>query len=317
MKIHIPNSAFLGNIDPFLAAFAPENPDILEITTNDRWISIHPVVLCILASLGASVKRVKIDDVTATSRHYLTRMGLYDYLGLESPDTILAHEPAGRFIPITQIRDSAELSTFLEDMIPLLHLPLEQSQSMRYIVSELVRNVLEHAHTDLGAFVCAQYYKKSNSIRLGIVDRGIGIRKSMSYAYRILGEDDLNAIKLALMPGITGTTTREGGTAYNAGAGLFFIKSIAAINGNLFMLYSGKGMYKLLKAKKPRLYADPDHDNHSEKNSLPTWQGTAVGIDISLDSNEAFTELLSAIRNTYTDAVRERRKARYKKAKFI
>ena len=47
---------------------------------------------------------------------------------------------------------------------------------------------------------------------------------------------DKEAIQLALMPGITGTTRREGGTGINAGAGLFFIKSIAKINRDFFVV---------------------------------------------------------------------------------
>ncbi|EKD68051.1 MAG: hypothetical protein ACD_48C00094G0001, partial [uncultured bacterium] len=45
MKIHIPNSAFLGNIDPFLRNFDTSNPEMLEITANKQWISIHPMVI--------------------------------------------------------------------------------------------------------------------------------------------------------------------------------------------------------------------------------------------------------------------------------
>lgn len=315
MKIHVPNSAFLGNIDPFLATFDPNNQDILEITTNDKWISVHPVVLCMLAALGSTAQEVKIDNVTAKSGHYLTRMGLYNYLKIPSPDTILEHEPSGRFIPLNRIKKSEELTGFLNDMVPLLHLPPDLAQSIRYIVSELVRNVLEHAYTKEGALVCAQYYNKSNSIRIGIVDMGIGIKESINHSHK--ADSDIEAIKLALYPGITGTTKKEGGTDYNAGAGLFFIKSIASINGGLFMIYSGRGMYKLLKNKKGKLFADANKDNHSEKQNLPAWNGTVVGVDISLDSNERFTTLLSLIGETYATAVRERRRLRYKKARFI
>jgi hypothetical protein len=119
------------------------------------------------------------------------------------------------------------------------------------------------------------------------------------------------------MPGVTGTTLREGGTDFNAGAGLFFIKSIASINEDLFLIYSGSSMFKLLKNKKKKLNWNPDKDKHSEKQDLPVWQGTVVGIDINLDSREAFTSLLELIQGTYHEAVRERRKERYKKARFI
>jgi hypothetical protein len=41
MKIHLPNSVFLGNIDPFFRGFDPFNPDSLQITANEKWISVH------------------------------------------------------------------------------------------------------------------------------------------------------------------------------------------------------------------------------------------------------------------------------------
>ncbi len=315
MKIHVPNSAFIGNIDPFIAGLDVTDPSKLEITTNDRWIAVHPVVLCMLAALGKKANIVTIDNVTASSGHYMTRMGLYDYLGISSPDHIEEHDAAGRFIPLTTITSSLELSNFLNDVVPILHLPPEQSRSIRYILSELVRNVLEHSFSDGGAIVAAQYYKKTNTIRIGIVDSGIGIAASMVSTYH--PKDDLQAIKFSLVPGITGTTTREGGTDYNAGAGLFFIKSIASINEDLFLIYSGSSMYKLLKNTKKRLYADPEKDKHSEKTDLPYWQGTVVGIDINLNSTEAFTSLLSLIQDTYSEAVKERRKERYRRARFI
>jgi len=317
VKIHIPNSAFIGNIDQFIAGFDDDNPSSLEITTNDRWISMHPVVLCMIAALATKpqTETISIDEVTATSGHYLTRMGLYNFLGIPSPHNIEEHDPAGRFIPLTQITSSTELSNFLNDMVPMLHIPPVQARSIRYIMSELIRNVLEHAFTTTGAMVAAQYYKKTNTIRIGIVDTGIGIKSSMAPTYN--PKDDLTAIKYALMPGVTGTTLKEGGTDYNAGAGLFFIKSIAAINEDPFLIYSGNSMFKLLKNKRKKLNWDPSTDNHSEKENLPTWNGTVVGIDINLNSTAAFTSLLKLIQDTYTEAVRERKKERYRKARFI
>ena len=320
MKIYLPNSAFLGNIDPFLRGFDPSGPDFLEITANDKWISVHPLVLSMITALGLTIKNssnIHCEKFEAKSRHYLVRMGLFKILNLLSDINVVEHEAAGRFIPITQIRTSTELTKFISEMIPLLHLEPEQAKTIGYIVSELVRNVIEHAKTDKGAILCAQYYKKSNSIRIGIADTGVGIRATINQSYR--AETDLEAIQLALRPGITGTTRREGGTAQNAGAGLFFIKSIASVNRDFFVVYSGNGFYKLLKkrpAKRLSLNADPFKDKHSKENDLPFWQGTLVGVDITLDQTEEFSLLLDAIRKTYSTAVRERKKARYKKARF-
>jgi anti-sigma regulatory factor (Ser/Thr protein kinase) len=316
VRIYIPNSAFLGNIDPFFRGFDPSSRDVLQITANEKWISVHPIVLSMIAALGLTVKpgNIQCEKLEAASKHYLVRMGLFKILNVFSEISIVEHEAAGRFIPITQIRTSDELTKFITEMIPLLHLEAEQARTLGYIVSELVRNVLEHAEAEQGAILCAQYYKKSNAIRIGIADTGVGIKTTINRSWP--AKTDLEAIQLALTPGITGTTRREGGTEQNAGAGLFFIKSIASVNRDFFVIYSGNGFYKLLKkppAKRLSLNADPFRDRHSIAEDLPTWRGTLVGVDITLDQTEEFSILLEVIRKTYSMAVKERKKARYKK----
>lgn len=321
MKIHLPNSAFLGNIDPFLRTFDDTNPKTLEITANKKWISVHPVVLSLVAAVGLKVGKTNIhcEKLEAKSKHYLERMGLFKLLKIKSDIEITEHEPAGRFIPLTQITNSKELTKFITEMIPLLHLDPKQVEPIRYIVSELVRNVLEHSQSEYGAVLSAQYYKKSNTIRIGIADTGVGIKKTINKSHS--APTHLDAIKLALTPGITGTTRKEGGTEYNAGAGLFFIKSIAKVNRDFFIIYSGNVSYKLLKDKVGKkyikLYANPFKDRHSKNNDLPFWEGTAVGIDISLDATEEFSFLLELISKTYIKTVRERKKAKYRVPRFI
>jgi len=316
MRFYIPNSAFLGNINHFLNAFDPDEPDRLEITANPKWISVHPVALCMIAATGKPIKPENITcEIVAKSGHYLQRMGLFDFLGIESGMIVEEHEAAGRFIPLTQIKTSDGLSRFLTEMVPLLHLEPIYVEPIQYTISELVRNVLEHAYTDEGAIVAAQYFKKSNTIRIGIVDTGIGIKESISDSYRV--NDDLEAIKLALIPGITGTTSRPGGSEQNAGAGLFFIKSIAYVNRDPFLIYSGKAMYKLLARSTTNvsLKADPFKDRHSLETNLPYWKGVVVGIDIALDQTEEFANLLGFIGDFYGKSVKEKKKERYKRLK--
>lgn len=319
MVIHLPNSAFLGNFEAFLRQFNPSNPDLLKISANKNWISVHPAVLTMVAALARTIpeNHITCEPFEAKSRHYFERMGLFKFLQVNSGITVTEHDPTGRFIPITQIQNSESLSRFITDMIPLLHLSPEHSEPIRYIVSELVRNVIEHSESEHGAFVAAQYYKKSNAIRIGIADTGIGIRRSITRSHR--AHDDLSALKLALVPGITGTTSKDGGTELNAGAGLFFIKSIATVNRDFFAIYSGTALYKLLKSsstKRLSLHADPFEDRHTALSDLPPWPGTVVGIDLALDENEAFSKLLDRIRETYGEAVRARRKERHRKPRF-
>jgi len=321
MRIHLPNSAWIGNIDPFLRNFDSANPKKLEITAHKKWISVHPVVLSMIAALGLKVGKsnIRCEKLEAASKHYLERMGLFKLLEIKSGIKVIEHESAGRFIPLSQITNSQELTDFIKDMIPLLHLEPKQVEPIKHIVSELARNVLEHSESKYGAILSAQYYKKSNTIRIGIADTGIGIKETINRSH--FASTHLKAIKLALTPGITGTTRREGGTEFNVGAGLFIIKSIAKVNRDFFMIYSGNSLYKLLKEKLDRkhikLYADPFKDKHSEDENLPFWQGTIVGIDISLDATEEFAILLDLIRRTFVKTIKERKKEKYKRPRFV
>lgn len=321
MKIYLPNSAFLGNIDPFLKKMDFSHPKQLNISANKQWISIHPVVLCMVAALGLQVnpKNISSEKLEAKSKHYLQRMGLFTLLNFPTDKAIIEHESAGRFIPLTRITNSAGLTAFISEIVPLLHVEPKQAEPLKYIISELVRNVLEHAESKSGAIVSAQYYQKSNTIRFGIVDTGVGIKKTINNAYP--ASTHLEAIQLALTPGITGTTQRIGGTEYNAGAGLFFIKSIAQVNREFFMIYSGNAMYKLLKSE-PRLkkivpHGDPFQDRHSKGEDYPAWQGTVVGVDMALDKTKEFTGLLDLIGGVYLKEIKERKKEKYRKPRFI
>lgn len=274
-----------------------------------------------IAALGLKIdsKNINFVNLEAKSKHYLERMGLFKLLKIKSNIKINEHEPSGRFIQLVQIKDKNTLTNFIEDMIPLLHLKPEQVKPIRYMMSELTRNVFEHSESKIGAILCAQYYKKSNTIRLGIVDTGVGIKSTISAAYST--KNDLEAILLALTPGVTGTTRRIGGTEQNMGAGLFFIKSIAKVNRDFFVIYSGESIYKLLKTshkQKVNLYSDPARDKHSSDKDYPYWNGTVVGIDINLDNNEDFNSLLDSIYKIIQKTIKLKRKEYYKrKANFI
>jgi hypothetical protein len=168
--------------------------------------------------------------------------------------------------------------------------------------------------------VCAQYYAKQQRLALAVADAGKGIRASLEAVHAV--PSDLDAVLLALKPGVTGTTKRLGGTDYNAGAGLFFTKSIACASNNLFAIYSGRGMFKLLRTPKHRqqilIHANPALDYARRETNLPTFGGTVVGIDIALsDAAQTLAELIEAIRRVYNIDIKAKTKARFKKPKFI
>jgi hypothetical protein len=113
------------------------------------------------------------------------------------------------------------------------------------------------------------------------------------------------------------------GTDYNAGAGLFFTKSIACASNNLFVLFSGQGLFKLLRTPAARakkailIQGDPNKDYHRGFPDLPTWQGTVAGIDISIEKGRTFAQLLAAIRDVYGIDRKTAAKRRFKEPRFV
>jgi len=322
MKIYLSNQGNLRNLGSFLESLDLTVSNKVEISTHDKWVTVHPANLVLAAALAMQVGKDNAEVIGSVpeSGRYLDRMGLYDLTKTHSPFKYHKKEESGRFVPIKVIKTADDQSRFITDMIPLLHLTENNTTIIKYVIGELVRNVLEHAYAKKGAIVAAQYYKKTNRVSIGICDTGIGIWKSMNTYWH--PKNDIEAIKLALTPGITGTTRREGGTAENAGAGLFFIKSIAKITRNYFVIYSGTAKYTLLKHRSdikglPKLQADPTKDRHNKTNDAPNFQGTLVAVDISLDETPEFNTLLSQIGEVYDKVIRERKRAKFRQPKFI
>ena len=321
MKLMLTNNSHLRNLDHALSISDLSNPSTLEITTNDRWINVHPASLTFVAALAlvAGKKNSAIDKNASKSGSYLDRMGLYSFLNTPSPFGIKKKESAGRFIPLTIIKTQDEQSKFVTEMTPLLHLGKEQSTAFRYVIGELIRNVIEHSGSRNGAIVAAQFYARKNKISIGICDTGIGLKGSLDRLHH--PQDDLAAIRLALRPGISGATLRTDGDEQNHGAGLFVVKSLARVTRDYFFIYSGDSSYKLTKHDirtfSPRVNNDPFDDPHSVNDGLPNFDGTLIGLDITLDETAEFSALFENIKKAYSHAMRERRQKIYRRPDFI
>lgn len=321
MRIFLPNSGHLGNIEGFLRAYDPADASSLTVAFHNRWVSVHPMVIAMVACQAATAHHsgipVKVAVPEVRSMAYLQRMRLFEFLKVDSAMGFTEHESAGRFIPATQITNNKELGSFIADMVPLLHCSPAEADSIKYVISEMVRNVLEHANSPVGAFVAAQWFKRSNRLAVGIADSGRGVLDTMTMFHA--PSSDREAIRLAMRPGVTGTTNRYGGTEYNAGAGLFFTKSIAAASRNFFVLQSGNTMFKLRRTPSGQdvmLNPDPREDRATWRENIPRWPGTAVGIDINVAEEASFAGLLSEIRGAYRLDVSSTKKAMFKKARF-
>jgi hypothetical protein len=123
----------------------------------------------------------------------------------------------------------------------------ESSGTLQYVLSELIDNALQHSDSPTGAYVTAQKYEKLGRVHLLIVDTGIGIRGHLQKnpRYRHVA-DDLQAIKTALTPFVTGTHVVPGEQLEydNQGLGLSVTDQVAKRGGGVLYLWTGRALYR-------------------------------------------------------------------------
>lgn len=281
------------------------------IKFHPAFVYLQPFAISMLAAWADYCNqvgvRVETENIKASGVEYLWRMGLLKYVQPDYKSTRTEHEPSGRFIPLTKVATSEDLRKFISDLVPLLHLDsVDKANAVRYCISEMTRNVLEHAGGNCSAFVSAQFFKDAQRVSIGVADTGVGILSTLKGKYGVA--DDGTAIIEAMKPGISGTSANMYGSKDNAGAGLFFTKSIADFTGEYFVLLSGNTYYRLMRRRigeKIRLSFDP-LQNRSQVCPIKGWNGTAVAIDINISRVGNFNDIVSLIR----DAFFESRKAK-------
>ena len=95
---------------------------------------------------------------------------------------------------------------------------------LSYCFREVIRNVFEHANCG-ECSVMAQSWS-NNIAEVAIIDRGVGIKKSLSSTYNIVTHVD--ALKLAVKPGISsGSVLSTGGKWGNEGYGLYILSLLS------------------------------------------------------------------------------------------
>jgi hypothetical protein len=113
---------------------------------------------------------------------------------------------------------------------------------LAYSLQEIMRNVVEHSGAPAIQY-CLQHWPTRSRVHLAILDAGVGIYASLSANPYLRMETDLDALKLALMPGVSGTMYEgKKRSAYdvweNSGYGLYMTGRLSSEAGN-FSIFSG------------------------------------------------------------------------------
>ena len=165
--------------------------------------------------------------------------------------------------------------------------------TMKYVVVELLRNVIQHSMDRLGGVVAAQRmdYEDRQSLQVAVADAGVGIFEAMHEKHPGL-RDHREALEKALWPRISGTF-EEGltGSQQNAGLGLFFISEMTKLTGGRLLLAS-RGAALLLTADPE---AGDDHQLRFLKPDGLGYPGTLVAFELPLNSVGDYDALIETI----------------------
>jgi anti-sigma regulatory factor (Ser/Thr protein kinase) len=167
--------------------------------------------------------------------------------------------------------------------------------TLRYVLVELLRNVVQHSHAPLGGLVEADLWNVERGrpmLQLAVADAGIGIPASLRGLHPNLTDPEA-ALEKSLWPHISGTF-EEGltGTQQNAGMGLFFIAEMAKLTGGT-LLIATRGATLLLSG-----WID-EEGNHSLRFIEPRgvgFPGTLVVFELPVGDVVDYPALIETIK---------------------
>lgn len=199
-------------------------------------------------------------------------MGFWQSMGVRFGREINAQARSGSYLPITRIgvdeiyRESGGANPLAsgviekrsQELAAILAQPRSEqlSEALTYAFRELIRNVIEHAMTP-AVWVAGMSWPRRDYVQVAVLDEGRGIRRSLADNPRFECASDVEALRMALRPGVSRNLGRqparetierfeEEGHAVpeevfrNSGYGLYMISSLCREAGQ-FLIASGAG----------------------------------------------------------------------------
>lgn len=213
----------------------------------------------------------KTDQSATTMWYRMGAQGLFHVLKSNEQ-----HFKGSERVPMFPIRNSNDFREALKSVESYTKgFDIEYEKTLRYVISELLYNTLEHGKSALAipSLLNFKWYRDKKELSFVIADVGVGIKKHLSQSYPDL-ENDVEAIRLALKPQVSGTFGNGGSNPYgvknNAGVGLYFSSNIVRRLHAEMYIVSGNGL----------VHISPT--DVTQKELQKTWRGTFVYVTIKL-----------------------------------
>ena len=198
---------------------------------------------------------------------------------------------AGRTVKLRRIERSDQIEKAAREIAALL-LPGHDEESrhaLKYVIVELLRNVVQHSCDEQGGVVAAQLMNEQQrydrpTIQIAVADCGVGIPAALIPRHPRLA-DAREALEKSLWPHFSGAFD-EGltGSSENAGMGLFIISEMAKLTDGR-LLIATRGATLTLHGHSPQ-FLEPGLG----------FPGTLVGFELPVDGVIDFNSLLDVIK---------------------
>lgn len=136
---------------------------------------------------------------------------------------------------------------------------------------EIFQNAVIHSESEIGIFVCGQFFPQKQKLDLTIADAGIGIRDAVRRYFNDPKIASVPAIRWALQEGNTTKTGKQPG-----GLGLKFLHDFARLNKGCIHIVSRFGFYEF------------DAGNESFKKMAGDYPGTVVTLEVNTADTSAY-----------------------------
>ncbi len=221
--------------------------------------------------------RVEIVNIRPAIKNILCKNSFLVPYGYDP--VVDANQTALPFIRL-QLKDENSFADYLNKHLNGKGIPRmtkAMGKIFRQSVFEVFQNVVIHSGSELGVFICGQFYPQLQRLDLTIADAGIGIRTNVRRYLQNNKLSSVAALKWALQAGNTTKTGTQPG-----GVGLKFLKDFIELNGGKIQIASRYGFYEYNKEAESfsKLTAD--------------LTGTAVNLEINTGDTHTY-KLISEI----------------------
>ena len=251
----------------------------------------HPVGMMIV---GSALRRIVVIrhkaglnttysgiSTTIKAHTYLEHLGFFDFVYLKDRTKIGSASGSERYIPIRKISRSEfetqgksskevteEIDQYSKSIAEVFSSGIDDHQAQRviaYAFREIIRNVFEHSGAN-HCYIAGQRWGPTR-VEVVVLDEGRGIRGSLSEAHSV--DNDADALRMAIKPGVSRTSGTTVNEHDNSGFGLYVLSEVGRQFGR-FVVGSGDSAL--------RVENTVQHEDFA-------FSGTVVGLNLSKSPN--------------------------------